>query len=538
MLDWCDGRGRGGDPVRRRLERGRRGRAAGWATTTGRVSIDLEAHGPRARGRRDLARGADPGRRHGPALEEQLRPHGLTLRHFPQSFEFSTLGGWIATRAGGHYATLLHPHRRLRRVDPRAHAARLVGEPAPAGLGRRAEPRPHADRLRGHPRRDHRGLDAGAGRAAASGVGRGAVRLVRRRRAGGARAVAVGALPAELPAARPGRGGAHRRRPTAAERRCSCSASSRRDHPLDAPGWRERSSSARDHGGDRARRAAEHERDAASRGRRLARRVPRRRPTCATRSSPRGIIAETFETAITWDRFEDFRRDGVTRERRRARRSAAGARVTCRFTHVYPDGAGALLHGARARPGAATSSPSGPRSRQAASEAIVAAGGTITHHHAVGRDHRPWYDRQRPEPFAAALRAAKSRRRPRRDPQPRRADRPLEGLTAWQGDANWPAPTGCCRDSGGCACRCRGPESRTATRTPWPPATASCSWTRASTSPVRCASSSSPSTRLVCAWSTCASWSAPTRTRTTTGRRRRSWSAPAPSSGCTRTTST
>ena len=42
----------------------------------------------------------------GPALEDQLRGHGLTLRHFPQSFEFSTLGGWIATRAGGHYATL------------------------------------------------------------------------------------------------------------------------------------------------------------------------------------------------------------------------------------------------------------------------------------------------------------------------------------------------------------------------------------------------------------------------------------------------
>jgi len=43
---------------------------------------------------------------YGPALEDQLRPHGLTLRHFPQSFEFSTLGGWIATRSGGHYATL------------------------------------------------------------------------------------------------------------------------------------------------------------------------------------------------------------------------------------------------------------------------------------------------------------------------------------------------------------------------------------------------------------------------------------------------
>src|SRR3989440_1988152 len=42
----------------------------------------------------------------GPRLEEQLAEHGLTLRHFPQSFQFSTLGGWIATRAGGHFATL------------------------------------------------------------------------------------------------------------------------------------------------------------------------------------------------------------------------------------------------------------------------------------------------------------------------------------------------------------------------------------------------------------------------------------------------
>src|SRR4051794_13070987 len=43
----------------------------------------------------------------GPGLEDQLRGHGLTLRHFPQSFEYSTLGGWIVTRAGGHFATLM-----------------------------------------------------------------------------------------------------------------------------------------------------------------------------------------------------------------------------------------------------------------------------------------------------------------------------------------------------------------------------------------------------------------------------------------------
>ncbi len=41
----------------------------------------------------------------GPRIEEQLAEHGMTLRFFPQSFERSTLGGWIATRAAGHFAT-------------------------------------------------------------------------------------------------------------------------------------------------------------------------------------------------------------------------------------------------------------------------------------------------------------------------------------------------------------------------------------------------------------------------------------------------
>ena len=39
---------------------------------------------------------------------------------------------------------------------------------------------------------------------------------------------------------------------------------------------------------------------------------------------------------------------------------------------------------------------------------VIGNGGTVTHHHAVGRDHRPWYDRQRPPLFAAALKAAKA----------------------------------------------------------------------------------------------------------------------------------
>jgi alkyldihydroxyacetonephosphate synthase len=82
-------------------------------------------------------------------------------------------------------------------------------------------------------------------------------------------------------------------------------------------------------------------------------------------------------------------------------------RLTCRFTHVYPDGpAPYFTILAPVRRGSELSMWG--EIKAAASEAVLAGGGTITHHHAVGRDHRPWYDRQRPERFAHALRAAKS----------------------------------------------------------------------------------------------------------------------------------
>ena len=92
-----------------------------------------------------------------------------------------------------------------------------------------------------------------------------------------------------------------------------------------------------------------------------------------------------------------------------AMRDALGepCRVTCRFTHVYPDGPAPYVTViAPARRGEEIDQ--WHAMKQAAGEAIVAGGGTITHHHAVGRDHRPWYDRQRPEPFAAALAGAKA----------------------------------------------------------------------------------------------------------------------------------
>ena len=89
-----------------------------------------------------------------------------------------------------------------------------------------------------------------------------------------------------------------------------------------------------------------------------------------------------------------------------AREALGEGRVTCRLTHAYSDGAAPYFTVlAPARRGSELEQ--WQEVKDAASEAIVAAGGTITHHHAVGRDHRPWYDRQRPDAFASALRAAK-----------------------------------------------------------------------------------------------------------------------------------
>ena len=119
-----------------------------------------------------------------------------------------------------------------------------------------------------------------------------------------------------------------------------------------------------------------------------------------------GILSETFETAITWDRFPQFHA-GVIEAADGGGEICGGGTVTCRFTHVYPDGAAPYFTMlAPARRGSELEQ--WREIKAAASEAVIEGGGTITHHHAVGRDHRPWYDRQRPDRFAAALAGAKS----------------------------------------------------------------------------------------------------------------------------------
>jgi alkyldihydroxyacetonephosphate synthase len=120
-----------------------------------------------------------------------------------------------------------------------------------------------------------------------------------------------------------------------------------------------------------------------------------------------GVLVETFETAVTWERLDGLVagvRDAV---RATTRSVCGGGLLGCRLTHAYPDGA-APYFTVLAPASRGGELAQWAEIKAAASEAVLAAGGTITHHHAVGRDHRPWYDRQRPEPFAVALRAAKA----------------------------------------------------------------------------------------------------------------------------------
>jgi alkyldihydroxyacetonephosphate synthase len=343
---------------------------------------------------------------YGPVLEDRLRPEGLTLRHFPQSFEFSTLGGWIATRSGGHYATL-YTH-----IDDFVESLRVV---TPSGVsesrrlpGTGAGPSP--DRL-------FIGSEGTLGiiteawmrlqdrpkfRVSASITFDDYVRATECVR----RISQAGLYPTNL-------------RLLDADEALTTGAGDGRshvlilgfesaDHTLDA--WAARAlECCRDHGGNVPEGAGKTRSDegaaregAAGAWRNSFLRAPYLRDALVAL----GFVADTFETAITWDRFAEFHASVMAKTRDAVKRICGGGTVTCRFTHVYPDGPAPYF--SVLAPGKRESQlEQWDEIKAAASDAIIAAGGTITHHHAVGRDHRPWYDRQRPAPFAAALRAAK-----------------------------------------------------------------------------------------------------------------------------------
>jgi len=338
----------------------------------------------------------------GPHLEAQLGEHGLTLRHFPQSFQFSTLGGWIATRAGGHFATL-YTHiddlvESVRALTPSGvwESRRLPGSGAGVSPDRmligsegilgviteawvRVRPRPRFRASTGV-----RFLDFGAGAAAVRALSQSGLYPTNCRLIDAAEAEVTGAgdgsfallvLGFESPA--------HE-----VEHSMSLA--------LECCG---------DHGGEWERR--ESRGDAGSEAVGSWREAFLRAPYLRDTFVAMGVLSETFETAITWERFPSFHQSVLETASAAVREICSAGSVTCRFTHVYPDGPApyyTILSPAR-RGGELEQST---EIKRAASDAVIAAGGTITHHHAVGRDHRPWYDVQRPDPFAAALKGVKA----------------------------------------------------------------------------------------------------------------------------------
>ena len=408
----------------------------------------------------------------GPELERQLAEHGLTLRHFPQSFELSTLGGWIATRAAGHFATVwTHIEdfvESVRALTPTGEweSRRLPGSGAGVSPDRmlagsegvlgiiteawvRVQPRPTHRRSAGVSFADFATGAECVRELSQSGLNPANCRLIDQREAkmtmvgdGGSALLVMGFESTDHPVDAPmeralaicrehggearerGGGGAGGRGNGGAGagsggRRGSGGggdAGGRGNGGAGAGSGRRRGSGGGGDAGGRGNGGA----GAGSGGETGAGAGDGPDPVGTWRETflaapylrdvfvAMGAISETFETAITWERFPAFRQHVMAAAEQALREvGAQPGGVSCRFTHVYPDGP-ATYFTVLARGRRGEELEQWGAIKRAVSDAIVRGGGTITHHHAVGRDHRPWYDRQRPEPFAAALRGAKA----------------------------------------------------------------------------------------------------------------------------------
>lgn len=359
----------------------------------------------------------------GPVIEDQLRPTGWTLRHFPQSWEFSTLGGWIVTRAGGHFAT--GPTH----IDDLVESVTAV---TPSGLW--ASRRLPASGAGPSPDRLLLGSEGTLGVVTEAWV-----RVQRRPRSRGQATVTFASDAAALAGVRAlvqdGMRPANCRLLDPIEAALSGAGEpdgtrtvlvlgfEAAEAPVD--GELERALTClRDHGAEVADGPTTRTGDVtgtAEGGAGAWRSAFLRAPYLRDGLARLGAVAETFETSTTWDRAEET----VATLRETVQRAAAEvcgqALVAVRTTHAYPDGIAPYLtviapgptgrwavqdRGDRVARGRAAAA-AWDEVKIAAGEALHRLGASATHHHAVGRDHRPVYDRQRPDVFAAALRAAR-----------------------------------------------------------------------------------------------------------------------------------
>jgi alkyldihydroxyacetonephosphate synthase len=350
----------------------------------------------------------------GPDAERRLGEKGVTLGHFPQSFEYSTVGGWVATRSAGQASS------GYGRIDELVEGVRLV---APAGeLIGRALPATAAGpdlrelvvgsegvlgvicqaTLRVRPAPDSRRYEGWSFRSFAEG--REAFRVMEQ--AGAAPDVARLSDEEET---RPtfalaSRGDAVERagqaylRMRGHEGGCLAIVGFEGDED-EVERRRVRAGALLRAGG--GLRLGRRPGEAWLRGRYAG-------PYLRDELLNRGVLAETLETATAWSNLE-LLYEAV----RDALRGALAERgtppiVMCHVSHLYPSGA-SLYFTFLARQEEGALIEQWRVAKTAAVEAIVAAGGTITHHHAVGRDHAPWMRAEVGELGLEVIRAAKER---------------------------------------------------------------------------------------------------------------------------------
>jgi alkyldihydroxyacetonephosphate synthase len=350
----------------------------------------------------------------GPEAERLLAAEGLTLGHFPQSFEFSTVGGWVATRSAGQAST---GHGR---IDELVEGLRLV---APTGeVMQRAVPATAAGP-------DLRELLVGS--EGVLGVICEATLRVR-----------------ELPAARQYEGWSFRSFEEGCEAlrvmeqadgspdvvRLSDEHETRLSFALASTGSAtERAGRAylrmRGHeGGCIAIAGFEGEADDVERrrlhsgallraggGLRLGRRPGeawlRGRyagPYVRDALLDHGVFVETLETAATWSNLPTLYAAVADALRRSLSDRGTPPLVMCHVSHLYRSGA-SLYYTFLARQQPEDAIEQWHAAKSAACDAIMANGGTITHHHAIGRDHAPWMPAEIGDVAIDLIRAAKQR---------------------------------------------------------------------------------------------------------------------------------
>lgn len=341
----------------------------------------------------------------GPVLENQLGEQGFTLRHFPQSFEFSTLGGWIATRAGGHFATL-YTH-----IDDLVESVRMVS-PKGAFETRRlpasgAGPDPNRMII---------------GSEGAFGVITEAWMRIQKRPTWRASAsvffesFAQGALAARA-ISQSGLFPSNCRLLDATEALLNGVPSNGNavlilgfeSAEYEREAWIDQAINiAVSHGGacPKGKRVRKEESRENASAEATWRQAFIEAPYLQSSLLTLGVMADTFETACTWDRFPILHETVTRTVLETIKRECGKGVITCRFTHIYPDGP-APYFTFLAPIQAGQELEKWAIIKKAASEALLACGATITHHHAVGRTHHPWYTQERPNLFGEAIKACK-----------------------------------------------------------------------------------------------------------------------------------